>query len=54
MRTVEAAEAAAAFLSPATVQVRVVLAAMDAGVVTVSTRLVVAKATVPAEMPVQV
>jgi len=54
METMEAAVAAAAFLSPATVHVTTVAAAMDAGVVTVSTRLVVDKAAVPADMPVQV
>jgi len=49
-----AAVASALFLSPATTHEITVLAAMDAGVVTVSTRLVVAIAAVPAEMPVQV
>jgi hypothetical protein len=54
MVAVPAAVAAAAFLSAATVHVTTVAAAMDAGVVTVSTRLVVDKAAVPADMPVQV
>ncbi len=52
--TLNGAVAAAAFLSAATVHVTTVAAAMDAGVVTVSTRLVVDKAAVPADMPVQV
>ncbi len=54
MVAVPAAAAAAAFLSPATVHVTTVAAAMDTGDVTVSTRLVVDKAAVPAPMPVQV
>lgn len=54
METMEAGAAAAAFLSPATVHVTTVEAAMDAGVVTDSTRVVVDRAAVPAEIPVQV
>lgn len=50
---VDAAAAAAAFLSPDTVHVTAMLAAMDAGVVTFSTRLEELQTTVPADRPVQ-
>lgn len=54
MEAMEADVAAAAFLSPATVHVTRVLAGTEAGAATVSTRLPVLQATVPADTPMQV
>ena len=54
IETVEAAAAAAALVRPAKMHVITVVEVMDAGVVTVSTRFVVAMEAAPTDKPVQV